>query len=125
VKADDCDLWLNDVDDGLSPPQQALHCKGAPRRRNSPFVQVSLEAVYRLGAAKNTSTLKLYLLLLHLKWKADGEPVKLTNGALAGVGVSRRQKAVALRELEKLKLVRVVRRGRKSPLVVVLATPAK
>jgi hypothetical protein len=56
-----------------------------------------------------------------LNWKAGGKPFKLTNGALAHIGVSRRQKLSALRELETLRFVRVEYRGRKSPEVTVLA----
>jgi hypothetical protein len=127
VKIDDRDLWADDGDDGLSlPPRPAPAPRtGARRRHNGPFVQVSLETIYRLGAAKNASTLKLFLLLLHLRWKIGEEPFKLTNVALAGLGVDRKQKERALRELEDLDLVRVVRRERKSPLVAVLVPAVK
>jgi hypothetical protein len=89
--------------------------------RPGAFVRHPLELVYRMGAAKNIGTVKMLPLLLHLNWKASGKPFKLTNRALAQIGVSRRQKLSALRELEMLRFVRVEYRGRKSPEVTVLA----
>jgi hypothetical protein len=76
--------------------------------------------VYRIGAAKNASSVKMLPLLLHLRWKAGGKPFKLTNGTLALVGVSRREKLRALHELESFGLIRVAWRGRKSPEITVL-----
>jgi hypothetical protein len=49
-------------------------------------------------------------------------PITLANAALAKAGVDRRQKWHALTELEHLKLVKIRRRSKKSPLVTLLKT---
>ena len=65
-------------------------------------------------------TLAVALYIIHLDWKAQGRPVKLTNGALNSYGISRRAKWRALAELERLDLISIERRPRKSPIIRIL-----
>ena len=68
----------------------------------------------------NCGTYKLALALLHRDWKNDGRPVRLANKGLEADGLNRKQKYRALADLERLGLVTVERRFRKSPTVKVL-----
>ena len=91
-------------------------------RRQDRFIIVPVPWADRLAAARHASTLKLALHLLHENWKTGGRPVPLTNLLAVNLGVSRRSKWRGLNELERLKLVEVKRRPRKSPLVTLLKT---
>jgi len=63
--------------------------------------------------------LTLHLLFEH--WKLGGRPIKLSNVVLPKLGVSdNKAKWRALLELERLELVRIDRRHKKSPVVEVL-----
>jgi len=86
---------------------------------HGPFVRYPVEAILRLAGAKHIGTVKLYGWLLHLNWKNDHRPFKLTNEAVALLKIDRRRKGFALRELRDLGLVQVEYRPRKSPLVTV------
>ena len=85
-----------------------------------PFVRYPVEVICRLGEAKHIGSPKLYPLLLHLDWKSDHRPFPLPNEALEKLGIGRKQKGLALRELGRMGLIRVEHRDRKSPLVTVL-----
>jgi hypothetical protein len=89
---------------------------------HGPFVRYPVEAIHLIGAAKNAGTAKLFPLLLHLDWKADHRPFRLSNEALALLGISRGRKGPVLRELEQMGLIRVEHRTRKSPLITVLVS---
>jgi len=79
----------------------------------------------QLKAARYTSTYRLAHDLLHQHWKNGGQAIALTNVvSLKNAGVSRGQKWRVLSELERLKLVAVERRPRKSPRVTLLKTRA-
>jgi hypothetical protein len=96
----------------------------ARARRQDRFVIVPATWADRLAAAHKASTFKLALYLLYRHWKNDGRRITLANVSLAGTGVSRHQKWRALNELERLKLIAVERRTRKSPHVTLLKTRA-
>jgi len=91
-------------------------------RRQDRFIIVPVPWADRLAAARHASTLKLALHLLHQHWKNGGQPVPLTNVSLTSAGVGRRSKWRGLNELERLKLIEVNRRPRKSPLVTLVKT---
>jgi len=94
-------------------------------RRQDQFVIVPMAWADQLKAARYTSTYRLALDLLHQHWKNGGQTIALTNVvSLKNAGVSRGQKWRALSELERLKLVAVERRPRKSPRVTLLKTRA-
>jgi hypothetical protein len=93
----------------------------APRARaRRQFTIVPRSWSDRLATARHASTLKLALHLLYLHWKQDGRRITLANVALTSAGVTRRQKWRALRELEKLGLIAIERRPRKSPHIALL-----
>jgi hypothetical protein len=81
------------------------------------FVRVPYEWADRLNGAKYTATLKIALYLLRREFKEHGT-VRLPNSAFKGL--TSKQKWRALNELERLGLVKVERRPRKSPLVALL-----
>jgi hypothetical protein len=104
---------------------QAYAGKAAARaRQQDRFVIVPAIWADRLIAARHASTFKLALYLLYRHWKSGGRRITLANIALASAGVSRGQKWRALGELERLKLIEVARRPKKSPLVTLLKTRA-
>ena len=91
------------------------------RRR---FIKVPWSWVDRLKTANRGTTCRLALLLIYEHWRVGGRVIRLTNAALAEVGVSRRAKGPALNELERVGLIRVERGGpRKSPLVTLIIDP--
>jgi hypothetical protein len=91
------------------------------RKRRQQFTLVPDVWKKRLAeGTTNCSTYKLALALLHRDWKNDGRPVRLANKGLEADGLNRKQKYRALTDLERLGLVTVERRFRKSPTVKVL-----
>lgn len=94
-----------------------------PRRSHrGQFVRVPLAWVEQLQAARCIGSYRLAHHLLFQYWKSSGTPVKLSNTALAKLGVgSRKTKRRALLELERLGLISVERFRKKSPTVTVLS----
>jgi hypothetical protein len=85
-------------------------------------VLVPWKWVERLRDAKRPgSTYALALLLLYEHWRHGGRPIVLSNILAADVGLSQRSKWNAILELERLGLIQVDRRPRKSPRVIVKA----
>jgi hypothetical protein len=93
------------------------------QRRKTQFVKVPLVWADRLGSARYAVTFKVAHRLLREHFRSGGQPVQLANAALTRNGVSRHQKWRALRELERLGLVQIESRARKSPIVVVIVDP--
>jgi hypothetical protein len=87
-------------------------------KKNRDFVMVPTSWVKRLEHAQ-ACTYRLALHVLRLDWKHDGHQFRLTNEGLAAANVSRWGKYTSLRELERLGLVTVDRRFKKSPLIKV------
>jgi hypothetical protein len=87
------------------------------RHRRQQFVKVPWTWVERLKTTSYASTYRVALHLLHRNWRTGEKVIALSNVALASEGVSRKEKWRALAELERVELVRVERRPRKSPLV--------
>jgi hypothetical protein len=106
----------------IDPADPNLRPKGATRkaRWRKQFVRVPWVWVNRLKDARHIGTYRVALHLLYEHWRNGGRSVVLPNGALKETGVSRWAKWDALRELERLGLVAVERRPRKSPLVILL-----
>ena len=88
-------------------------------RRDGGFAKVPTLWTDALLGAKHIGTYRLALHLLHLTWKAGEPTVRLSNVAVAAIGLKRRGKWEALAELEALCLVKVDRRPRRSPVVTV------
>lgn len=116
VEADEAklaELALPDTVPVPKPPKRA-------KRRRQQFIMVPWAWHERLAQAHSTASYTVALHLLHLNWKSGGQPVLLSNAALAGLGVERRAKWRAIRELEEIGLIRVETRPRKSPAITVL-----
>jgi hypothetical protein len=111
-----------DLEDLRIDPSDAVLVPSAGRaaRRKLQFIKMPLVWFDRLGSARNTATFKVALRLLQLHFRDRGRPVQLGNLALGLIEVSRKQKHRALMELERLGLVRIERRPRKSPIVTTI-----
>jgi CRP-like cAMP-binding protein len=96
----------------------AKEARAQPKRQRQQFVMVPWWWVERLKAARLAATYRVALYLLFQHWKT-GKPVPASNAALKALGVPRRSKYRAIRELERLDLIRVERRRRRSPVVTV------
>jgi len=95
--------------------------KGAPRKApkwKKHFIRVPWSWVERLRDAHHVCTWKLAMYLLYEDWRNGGQAIVLSNSAVEGV--KRQRKWDGLCELEQLRLIRIERRPRKSPLVTVL-----
>ena len=95
---------------------QKKRAKPAPRR----FVQVPwlwVECLAKVGAGRSAFLVAHFL--LYEAWRTKARVVKLTNAALAELGVGRQGKARALQQLRKAGLIAVEDRRGKSPLVTV------
>lgn len=96
-----------------------------PRRRHSVkrFAMLTEERLKLLAKVgpRFPAAWPIYCYLLMVNWKDLRQPVKLTNQALAEIGVvSRDAKARALRQLERVGLIKVKRVGRQAPFVTPL-----
>ena len=87
---------------------------GATQRSRQPFVMLTLAQANRLSEMAGPAV-RVFFRVLFLTFKARGRPVKLANAALAELGVNRKAKWRALRELEARGLIVVTRHPRKSP----------
>ena len=92
------------------------------KRHRQQFVKFPRSWVGQLQDARHIGSYRIALYLLFQHWKSDGRPIRLSNIALVGMGVSREQKRRALWELERLGLIRVERRRYRSPLVTVVVS---
>ncbi len=79
----------------------------------------------RLHRAKRISTYRLAIELLYLHWHGKGKLVTVSSKVAQAAKISVRSKWEALAELERLGLIEVDRRPRKSPRVALLYTQAK
>ena len=102
---------------------QARKSKRKGWQRN--YTQVPREWELRLLGAKRISTYRLAIELLYLHWYNNGKPVTVSSKVAQAAKISIRSKWEALAELERLGLVEVDRRPRKSPRVVLLHTQTK
>jgi len=89
------------------------------------FTSVPRKWELRLLHAKRISTYRLAIELLYLHWKNDGKPIVVSSKVARAVKISARSKWNALAELERLGLINVDRRRRKSPRVILLHAQAK
>jgi hypothetical protein len=101
---------------GKSPKKNAM-------KWQRKFVLLPWTWIERLKTAKYIATYKLAVLLAYEHWRGGGGRIKLTNTAAAEMGVSRRTKWPALDELEQAGLIKVERRGRKSPVITIRIDP--
>ena len=94
-----------------------------PKRRRVPtgqrFAMLTGERLKLLKGA-SAAAVAIYCYLLMINWKDLHQPVKLTNKALAEMGVSKDAKYRALPWLERAGLVKVKRAGHQAPIVTPL-----
>jgi hypothetical protein len=76
--------------------------------------------VEQLQQARRVSTYRLAMLLLYEHWRTGGHSIALSNIGAWREGLTPRSKWNALVELERLRLIRVERRGGRAPRVKVL-----
>ena len=88
------------------------------------YTLVPREWELRLLEAKRISTYRLAIELLYLHWYGKGKPVTVSSKVAQAAKISARSKWEALAELERLGLIEVDRRPRRSPRVVLLHTQA-
>ena len=98
-------------------PKQA---RARSKRQREQFVMVPWSWIKRLKDARRPASHMVGYLVLYEHWKTGGQPVPITTVALRPFGVSRWAKWRALKELERLGLIRVQRDTRRAPLVTVL-----
>ena len=89
------------------------------------YTRVPREWELRLLGAKRISTYRLAIELLYLHWHGKGKPVSVSSKVAQAAKISARSKWEALAELERLGLIEVDRRPRKSPRAVLLYTQTK
>ena len=89
------------------------------QKQRQHFVKVPWTWIERLATARYTATYRVALHILYRHWRG-GKPFALPNGMMSREGVERRAKWRGLMELERLGLVAIERRQRKSPLITVL-----
>ena len=95
-----------------------------PRDSNNYFVRFPMiwaEELAKIRAGANTY--RVALGLVFECWDKEYAPVKFTNVLLAKMGVDRKGKAAALKQLEAAKLISVEGRDKKSPLVTLRFMP--
>jgi hypothetical protein len=89
-----------------------------PKRSKREFVQITLEQSERLDKVSHTAEI-VFRHLMFLNWKSPGRTIYLANGALSQKGVSRYAKLRALANLKKVGLIKLRKRTRKSPGIVI------
>lgn len=102
--------------------QQARKSKRKGWQRN--YTLVPREWELRLLEAKRISTYRLAHEILYLHWYGKGKPVTVSGKVARTVKISARSKWEALAELERLGLIEVDRKPRRSPRVTPLHTQA-
>jgi hypothetical protein len=86
------------------------------------YTLVPREWELRLLEAKRISTYRLAHEILYLHWYGKGKPVTVSGKVARAVKISARSKWEALAELERLGLIEVDRKPRRSPRVTPLHT---
>jgi hypothetical protein len=103
----------------LAPLQKVSQPRQA-RSARAKFVKLPYEQTLLAAGELQNAQLAVLVELSHLMFKMHQNPVPLSNTALRSAGMSRMAKLRALRQLEAVGLVKVTRRGQKSPLVTAL-----
>jgi hypothetical protein len=115
-------MMMRDGDDPIdlealrvAPGQWQPAIKPRPKKWRRQFVRVPWTWIEHLSKAKRTTTWRLAMVLLYEHWRTGGHPIALSNVGLESESLKRRSKWNALAELEKLGLIQVERRHRRSP----------
>jgi hypothetical protein len=100
-----------------------LQRKPKRKRWRRQYVQVPWEWIERLRNVRAGNTYRLALVLVYESWRLGGRPITLSNISVLAEGLSRRSKWRSLAELEHLGLVKVERRSRRAPRVLLRHLP--
>jgi hypothetical protein len=106
--------------EGLALPPDVVLTTVTPRRlikRQDRFVRLPLAVVDVMAKDCRDKAWPLLCYLMYESWRTGHYPVKLANEFLARIGIDRDAKLRALRKLERLGLISIERRGRKSPVI--------
>jgi hypothetical protein len=128
--SDDHNLDLEDLvaaqpaqrGEAAMPKAEGNAVANAARRASEPFDKFPRWWTLLMKDA-GVGSFKIALLLLHLNWKSSGRPIIVSAAAAKARGVGARQKVTAVLELERLGIIRVERRPKKSSLITVLLSP--
>jgi hypothetical protein len=93
---------------------------GQPRKRVEPFALLPLGWAAQAAAATNTRRALVWVWLVQQARTTGSNTIAMSNEALAGYGVSRKMKTLALRQLQAAGLVAVERPPGKAPIVTLL-----
>jgi hypothetical protein len=99
-------------------PEMLADLAVAPQKilkRRQQFVKVPWGWIDRLATTSSANTYRVALHLLYQHWRNGSRPFLLPNGLLATEGVTRHAKWRALHELERLGLISVEKRPKRSP----------
>jgi hypothetical protein len=88
------------------------------KRKRREFIQITREQSERLNKVSHAAEI-VFRHLMFLNWKSPGRTIYLANGALSQKGVSRYAKRRALINLKRVGLIKLRRRTRKSPGVII------
>jgi hypothetical protein len=102
---------------------RAAAAKGAQapsKRQQQQFVMVPWPWIKRLKGARLPASHMVGYLILYQSWRMKGQPVPVSTVALRPLGVTRWAKWRALKELERLGLIRVQKSPGRAPLATVL-----
>ncbi len=117
---DDSDFNVENLRVKDLPPLDPATAK--PRRRPREFITLSRRqlAILRAGRA-SAAAWNVFAELVWLSWKSGNTPLKFTNHCLGELGISHDSRTRAIRELERLRLIKIDRAmPRKSPVLTVL-----
>lgn len=96
-----------------------LRVAGRARKRE-PFAILPLELAAKAAVATGCERLLVWIWLVHQARKSRSTTVVISNETLARYGISRKMKALALRELEQTGLISVQRHVGRAPSVTLL-----
>jgi hypothetical protein len=101
----------------IDPADPNLRPKGATRKTKwrRQFIKFPWSWMDRLKATDRGATYRLALLLVYEHWRVGGQAIVLSNTTVAKEGMTRWSKWRALWELERMGLITIERRPRKSP----------
>jgi hypothetical protein len=90
------------------------------RKKARPFAKIYLDTAARAFAVLNCPKAIVWVWLVHNAWLNQTETVRVSNTALAKLGVARETKRRALRELQAGGLIAIEQPSRKTPIVTLL-----
>jgi hypothetical protein len=92
------------------------------KKRREQFVMVPLWWAAQAAAATRTRRAYVWIWLLRLSWEHKSTSFPLPNDRLERAGINRKSKWIVLTQLEAAGLIKIERRGRKSPIITLLVS---